>query len=382
MAYWGFFLLPYVTIWLNGASSFEISVSSARLRPSFTKMSAASIESGFNWNPPIVTAISDSSRLFIEECGKVMQLPVRYSDEPMNADPDNASLLVLDAAEVIADAKFINSLRAMGAIFLLHEGEEMDIESSARASCLYDIFVPTFTSASSSSGTPADHGVGCTAALAAAMRKSAVIHLVKLVATARGAPRSLDDTLLDAGEWSHFVSLTFPSVEAAVISGHLPSLRKGADAWELRVDLLEDQSAYAIHRQLALLRAAAPLPVVFTVRSEGQIGRHPDSEPERMFALLREGLRAGVEWLDVEACWTGPPTCPSDLVQALCREARRVPGYGSTTRLLGSLHVTTPQTDAQVTNLFDKCALGGAADLLKVYCADFFFNPIIIIRCD
>ena len=31
-------------------------------------------------------------------------------------------------------------------------------------------------------------------------------------------------------------------------------------------------------------------------------GKFPE-DPERIFALLREGLRAGAEWVDVEACW-------------------------------------------------------------------------------
>ena len=55
-------------------------------------------------------------------------------------------------------------------------------------------------------------------------------------------------------------------------------------------------------REIALLRDTVPLPIVYTVRSVGQIGKFP-AEPERIFALLREGLRAGIEWMDVEACW-------------------------------------------------------------------------------
>jgi pentafunctional AROM polypeptide len=64
------------------------------------------------------------------------------------------------------------------------------------------------------------------------------------------------------------------------------------------------------HRQIALLRDTSPLPIVYTVRSVGQIGKFP-AEPERIFALLREGLRAGIEWMDVEACW------PADQVTLL-----------------------------------------------------------------
>ena len=109
-----------------------------------------------------------------------------------------------------------------------------------------------------------------------------------------------DDTLVAAGDWSHFLSLTYPNLEAAV--PHLPELVIGVDALELRVDLLDDLSVASVHKQIAVLRSVCDLPIVFTVRSKNQIGRFPDDAPDHMFDLLREGLRAGVEWLDVEGC--------------------------------------------------------------------------------
>jgi pentafunctional AROM polypeptide len=176
------------------------------------------------------------------------------------------------------------------------------------------------------------------------------------------------------GEWSHFVSLTFPRVDDAV--SLLPTLRQGCDAFELRVDLLADQSAYSIHRQMALLRDTCPLPIVFTVRSQCQIGTFPD-DPDRIFALLKEGLRAGAEWVDVEACWadTGDSrdtntntNTNTNAMEAFLRLARQgQSSYCRTTLLLGSMHVTTPLlSHAQIRSLYQAASLGGAADAVKV----------------
>ena len=184
---------------------------------------------------------------------------------------------------------------------------------------------------------------------------SAGNRLKNLIERFRSPGPSVADTLLDAGEWSHFVSLTFPSIDAALPA--LPSLRIGADAFELRVDLLEDISVLSLHRQIALLRDTCTLPIVFTVRSVGQIGKYPP-DPKKIFALLEEGLRAGAEWIDVEACW------PSDQISAFTALAKE--RYASTSRLLGSLHITTPQSREQVDQMYVDCSLGGCADVLKV----------------
>ncbi len=171
-----------------------------------------------------------------------------------------------------------------------------------------------------------------------------------------GTVPTTEDTLLDAGKWSHFVSLTFPSIDVALPS--LPALRIGADAFELRVDLLSDMSTSSLHRQIALLRKSCPLPIVFTVRSVGQIGKFPDETPKKMFDLLREGLRAGCEWIDVEACWG------DDYINSLTSLAQEE--YACTSRLLGSLHITTPQSENQTASLFEKTKLKNAAHMLKV----------------
>ena len=224
----------------------------------------------------------------------------------------------------------------------MSEAEEAD--GALRNACKYDLYLSAVkeTTAATTPSAPSDAFV------------NAGKRLNKLIERIRSPEATAADTLLDAGDWSHFVSLTFPSIEKAVPA--LPALRIGADAFELRVDLLEDMSTLSLHRQMALLRDTCPLPIVFTVRSIGQIGKFPP-EPDRIFALLREGLRAGAEWIDVEACW------PMEQVDAFTASAAE--GYATTSRLLGSLHVTIPQTRAQVDKIFNDCNLNGRAHVLK-----------------
>jgi pentafunctional AROM polypeptide len=97
---------------------------------------------------------------------------------------------------------------------------------------------------------------------------------------------------------SFFVSLTVPNVSSALDS--LPRVVVGSDAVELRVDLLEDHSPEFVATQVALLRAAAQKPIVYTVRTVSQGGRFPDANHELALQLYLMGLRVGVEFLDVE----------------------------------------------------------------------------------
>ena len=291
---------------------------------------------------PIIVLISprnESFDLFLEKVGEYLRKKVKFCDSIFDAVKGaNDVLNVVDARAV--DATLLkNSHRG---IYVMHEGE--DIITEARDACAHDWFVPFATaSSSSSSQSPLS-------------RDTAVVQLDNLLKRMRESVHVDSSLELDAGEWSHFVSLTFPSIDEALPL--LPELSIGADAWELRVDLLADQSVQSIHRQIALLRAVVGLPVVYTVRSKGQIGSFPD-DPKLIFPLLREGLRAGVEWLDVEACW------PSEYTTALLTEmdAR---GYSDLSYVLGSLHVTVPQNETEARSLFESTALEGRADILKV----------------
>eukprot|EP01060_Flectonema_neradi_P004458 TRINITY_DN12889_c1_g3_i1.p1 TRINITY_DN12889_c1_g3~~TRINITY_DN12889_c1_g3_i1.p1 ORF type:complete len:1520 (+),score=376.75 TRINITY_DN12889_c1_g3_i1:67-4560(+) len=95
-----------------------------------------------------------------------------------------------------------------------------------------------------------------------------------------------------------FLSLTFDDV-----SKILPSLKEvegGADALELRVDLLKSTSIDFVSEQLVLLRRHSTLPVIFTVRTESQGGRFPDNNQVAQAELLKQSIRLGCEFIDVE----------------------------------------------------------------------------------
>ncbi len=78
------------------------------------------------------------------------------------------------------------------------------------------------------------------------------------------------------GAGSTFLSLTFPDVKEAVASGVLEKVTKGVDALELRVDLLKNykDKNYVFEQYSTLRRHAFGVPVIFTIRSKGQVCPH------------------------------------------------------------------------------------------------------------
>lgn len=109
------------------------------------------------------------------------------------------------------------------------------------------------------------------------------------------------------GKRSYFLSLTYPDVTPAL--RHISDLTTGVDAVELRVDLLRRPDALGVipplayvTAQVAALRRATSLPIVFTVRTVGQGGAFPDNAEKDAFELLGLALRLAVEYVDVEIC--------------------------------------------------------------------------------
>jgi len=112
---------------------------------------------------------------------------------------------------------------------------------------------------------------------------------------------------VSSGKRSYFLSLTYPDVMQALPI--IDQISEGVDALELRVDLLRSaqdvvdnaiSSTNYVANQLANLRRATSLPIVYTVRTVSQGGKHPDKAENEALELLELGLRAGVEYLDVE----------------------------------------------------------------------------------
>ena len=110
---------------------------------------------------------------------------------------------------------------------------------------------------------------------------------------------------------TNFLSLTFPDISPALAS--MSVLTQGADAIELRVDLLsKDAKAPTttnvppityVAKQLSMLRLVTNLPIVYSVRSKDQGGYFPGDQPEAYQELVELGIRSGCEFVDLEMAW-------------------------------------------------------------------------------
>lgn len=104
------------------------------------------------------------------------------------------------------------------------------------------------------------------------------------------------------------ISTTFPDVHAAL--PNLEILSVGADAVELRVDLLKEPlsngtfsavpSLNYVGEQLMLLRQRTELPIIFTTRCTNENGRFPMDDPTLFFQYLYKAIQWGCEYIDVE----------------------------------------------------------------------------------
>lgn len=104
---------------------------------------------------------------------------------------------------------------------------------------------------------------------------------------------------------SFFVCLSVPQILPWI---HLlPEIVVGSDAVELRVDLLEDPTSTNgiptsdfVVDQVALLRSAITIPLIFTLRTNLQGGKFPDDAHDDALQLYRTALRLGFDFVDLE----------------------------------------------------------------------------------
>lgn len=111
-----------------------------------------------------------------------------------------------------------------------------------------------------------------------------------------------------------FISTTFPDVHAAL--PNLDILTVGADAVEIRVDLLKEPlgngkfsevpSLSYVGEQVMLLRQRTELPIIFTTRCTRENGRFPMDNPDLYFEYLYRAIQWGLEYIDVEL-WLPEP---------------------------------------------------------------------------
>lgn len=104
------------------------------------------------------------------------------------------------------------------------------------------------------------------------------------------------------------ISTTFPDVHAAL--PNLDILSVGADAVEIRVDLLKEPlpdgsfssipSLKYVGEQVMVLRQRSELPIIYTTRCTNENGRFPMDDPNLFFKYLRRAIRWGCEYIDVE----------------------------------------------------------------------------------
>jgi 3-dehydroquinate dehydratase type I len=107
---------------------------------------------------------------------------------------------------------------------------------------------------------------------------------------------------------SYFLALTYNDVSMAI--PHLDELSIGIDCWEIRADLLRSWDLTFLAHQVAILRAASDLPILFTMRTQSQGGRFPDPRHSPELAaqyneVTQLAIKLGVEYVDVEL-WAGP----------------------------------------------------------------------------
>lgn len=129
------------------------------------------------------------------------------------------------------------------------------------------------------------------------------------------------------------ISTTFPDVRAAL--PNLDILSVGADAVEIRVDLLKETLPDGSHsavpslkyvgEQIMLLRQRTELPIIFTTRCTRENGRFPMDEPELFYKYLHRAIQWGCEYIDVEL-WL-----PEDI-------RRRLSEQKSSSRIISAFH--------------------------------------------
>jgi len=130
---------------------------------------------------------------------------------------------------------------------------------------------------------------------------------------------------LSADNSTTFLSLTFPDMKPFL--AQVPELTEGADAVELRVDLLSSSGSTPtppalppldyVAKQLSMLRLVTELPIVFSVRSKDQGGMAPSDKPNVYHEMVQLGLRSACEYVDLEMAW------PTSLLDIVTKEKRR-----------------------------------------------------------
>jgi 3-dehydroquinate dehydratase-1 len=159
------------------------------------------------------------------------------------------------------------------------------------------------------------------------------------------------------------ISTTFPDVHAAL--PNLDILSVGADAIEIRVDLLEEPlpdggvskipSLKYVGEQLMILRQRTELPIIYTTRCTRENGRFPMDNPSLFYKYLMRAIQWGCEYIDVEV-WL-----PEEIRRKLAEKKGSSKIISAFHDFSGTFKWTAPETQT----LFERGAVYG--DVVKMY---------------
>ncbi|KAF2690825.1 aldolase [Lentithecium fluviatile CBS 122367] len=159
------------------------------------------------------------------------------------------------------------------------------------------------------------------------------------------------------------ISTTFPDVHAAL--PNLDILSVGADAIEIRVDLLEEPlpdgsvskipSLKYVGEQLMILRQRTELPIIYTTRCTNENGRFPMDDPNLFYKYLTRAIQWGCEYVDVEL-WL-----PEEIRRKLAEKKGSSKIISAFHDFSGNFKWTAPETQT----LFERGAVYG--DIVKMY---------------
>ncbi|ODV93994.1 hypothetical protein PACTADRAFT_51732 [Pachysolen tannophilus NRRL Y-2460] len=97
---------------------------------------------------------------------------------------------------------------------------------------------------------------------------------------------------------SFFVCLTYDDLTEH--THEIDAITSGADAVELRVDLLKSYETEFVANQVGLIRCHSNLPIIFTVRTKEQGGLFPNDNISEIEELIQLAFKLGVSYLDLE----------------------------------------------------------------------------------
>ncbi|CAI5759427.1 unnamed protein product [Candida verbasci] len=166
---------------------------------------------------------------------------------------------------------------------------------------------------------------------------------------------------------STFITLTYPDIKEAVEI--LNEITIGADAIEIRVDLLKNYNPTFVADQLALLRKLNESPIVYTIRTKSQGGNFPDENLDEIKTLLSLGIKLGVDFLDLQLSY------PRELIDFILKNKVN-------TRIISSHHDFTGDLKWDNVEWQNKYNLGVSlnADIIKLVGKANEFNDNLLLE--